>query len=240
MRARGTMHALGAVPIAACALTCGAPAVAVALTLTPSQSHAGVTRHHRRSVTHVHRLVPAPIEVPHFAVAPIVASAQAGRSITLHGRLLPAAAGETVELAGQARGRWRMLASTRTGHAGDFALRYAIARPGTTALRVSFAGGRGARAAAASAGTVVGLEPSVASWYYDAGSTACGFHAVYGVASRTLPCGTRVTLRYGDHSVVATVDDRGPYVYDRDFDLNQNTAARLGMDGVATVLASVD
>ena len=36
----------------------------------------------------------------------------------------------------------------------------------------------------------------MASWYYDdAGATACGFHAHYGVANRTLPCGTKVRLR---------------------------------------------
>jgi rare lipoprotein A (peptidoglycan hydrolase) len=90
-----------------------------------------------------------------------------------------------------------------------------------------------------SAGSVVGLEPTVASWYYDAGNTACGFHAYYGVANKSLPCGTHVTFEYGGRSVVATVDDRGPFVYGRDYDFNQNISARLGMYGVATVLASV-
>jgi rare lipoprotein A (peptidoglycan hydrolase) len=79
----------------------------------------------------------------------------------------------------------------------------------------------------------------VASWYYDAGQTACGFHATYGIASRTLPCGSHVTLSYGGRTVIATVDDRGPFVAGRDYDLNQNTAAALGMYGVATVLSSV-
>jgi rare lipoprotein A (peptidoglycan hydrolase) len=80
--------------------------------------------------------------------------------------------------------------------------------------------------------------PRVASWYNDGGSTACGFHARFGVANRTLPCGTKVTIAYHGRSVVATVDDRGPYVGGRDYDLNQNTAGALGMYGVATVLAS--
>jgi hypothetical protein len=173
-----------------------------------------------------------------FAVDPIEQSLQAGHFMSLYGRLLPGAAGETVQLAGQAGGGWKTLASARTGRAGGFAL-HAVARAGSTALRVSFAGGRGVRATAASAGTVVGLEPTLASWYYDAGSTACGFHAFYGVANRTLPCGTKVTIEYGGRSLLATVDDRGPYVYGRSFDLNQNVSARLGMYGVASVLASV-
>jgi hypothetical protein len=84
----------------------------------------------------------------------------------------------------------------------------------------------------------VKLLPAVASWYYDEGSTACGFHAEYGVANKTLPCGAKVTLSYGGHTVVATVDDRGPFVYGRTFDLDQRTAGALGMWGVATVLCS--
>ncbi len=86
--------------------------------------------------------------------------------------------------------------------------------------------------------SAVSLSPTVASWYYDGGSTACGFHAQYGVANRTLPCGTHVIMRYGGHTVVATVDDRGPFIYGRTFDLSQSTAGALGMWGVATVYAS--
>ena len=39
--------------------------------------------------------------------------------------------------------------------------------------------------------------------------------------------------------MTATVDDRGPYVGGRTWDLNQNTAAALGFGGVGTVWASV-
>lgn len=228
MRTRGTWRALGAPIVAACVAACGVPAVAIAVTGTPSKSTSTTTRVAKRVA----------MIVPRFAFDPIAESVQAGHFTTLNGRLLPAAAGETVQLAGHSGGRWATMASARTGRAGGFALR-ALARAGSTALRVSFAGGRGVRAAAANAGTVVGLEPTVASWYYDAGATACGFHAFYGVANKTLPCGTKVTIEYGGRSLVATVDDRGPYVYGRTYDLNQNVSARLGMYGVATVLASV-
>jgi rare lipoprotein A len=84
------------------------------------------------------------------------------------------------------------------------------------------------------------MTPTVASWYYDEGNTACGFHAAYGVANKTLPCGTKVKLSYGGRSIMATVDDRGPFVYGRSFDLDQRCASALGMWGVATVYSHVD
>ena len=56
-----------------------------------------------------------------------------------------------------------------------------------------------------------------------------------GVANQTLPCGTKVTFRYGGRTVTAVVDDRGPFVGGREWDLNQNTAGALGFGGVGTV-----
>jgi rare lipoprotein A (peptidoglycan hydrolase) len=88
------------------------------------------------------------------------------------------------------------------------------------------------------AGRVTTFRPGLASWYQDAGGTACGFHAHYGVASLSLPCGATVRFAYGGRTVTAVVDDRGPYVGGRTWDLNQNTAAALGMGGVATVWSS--
>jgi rare lipoprotein A len=80
----------------------------------------------------------------------------------------------------------------------------------------------------------------VASWYEDGGQTASGWHSYYGFATcgSSGPCfsfGTRVQFCYHGRCVVAVADDHGPYVYGRNFDLNQNTAAALGFGGVATV-----
>ena len=84
-------------------------------------------------------------------------------------------------------------------------------------------------------------ETGTASWYgpglYGA-HLACGgtlTPGTLGVANKTLPCGTHVTFRYGGRTVNAVVDDRGPYVGGRDWDLNQNSAAALGFNGVDTV-----
>ena len=71
------------------------------------------------------------------------------------------------------------------------------------------------------------FDPNV-SWYGPGmyGSrTACGVtltKSVMGVASRTLPCGTKVTFRNPDNgrSVTVPVIDRGPYVSGRIWDMS--------------------
>ena len=81
------------------------------------------------------------------------------------------------------------------------------------------------------------MSYATASWYNDAGQTASGWHSYYGVAdcgSGGGPCygfGTRIEFCYHG-CVTATVDDHGPYIAGRAFDLNQNTAAAIGFDGV--------
>ena len=162
-----------------------------------------------------------------------------GGLVVVHGLLKPSRRGATVKLMARAGRRWRTLAIGRTRRDGHFGIRYRVRGEGATPVRVRFSGSRRLRAVSAAAGRIVSLAPAVASWYYDGGNTACGFHATYGVANKTLPCGSKVTLSYGGRTVVATVDDRGPYVYGRSFDLNQNTARYLGMWGVGTVFASV-
>lgn len=162
----------------------------------------------------------------------------AGQRVSVLGRLLPAAAGRRVRLLVGTGHGWRPVASARTGPRGGFTLRTTMRSTGIEALRVTFSGDSLNSASSRRAGDVTGYREAVASWYQDGGQTACGFHAGYGVANRYLPCGTRVTFNYGGNTVTAVVDDRGPYVGGRDYDLNQNTAAALGFGGVATVWAS--
>ncbi|HEX5145638.1 MAG TPA: septal ring lytic transglycosylase RlpA family protein, partial [Conexibacter sp.] len=109
-------------------------------------------------------------------------------------------------------------------------------------LRVRFAGDRRNAAARAGAGTLRAFRPSLASWY-DAygGALACGGTLGYGtlgVANKSLPCGTKVTLRYHGREVTVPVIDRGPYVGGREWDLTGATARTLGFDGVGVVWSS--
>lgn len=159
----------------------------------------------------------------------------AGGTVAVSGKLLPAVAQRIVRLEGHFANGWRTVARARTARKGGFELHGRVASGLQRRLRVLFAGDRDNARAARSAGRVTVFGQGVASWYDDSGSTACGFHAGLGVANLSLPCGTRVRFRYGSSSVTAVVDDRGPYVGGRQWDLNQNTAAALGFSGVGTV-----
>jgi hypothetical protein len=163
-----------------------------------------------------------------------------GQAADVRGRLLPGLAGRTVQLDGRtSSGSWHKLRSARTTASGRFDFRYVASQLGAQRLRVRFVGDATNGPASARSVLLTAFRPSGASWYDDGGGTACGFHATMGVANKTLPCGTHVTFVYGGHRVTAVVDDRGPFVAGRDWDLNQNTAAALGFGGVDTVWSSV-
>jgi len=162
-----------------------------------------------------------------------------GQRADVRGTLLPGVAGRRVRLIARRGGGWQTLASARTGPRGGFDLHYTPASTGQTWVRVGFSGDRLNTGSWAHAGQVTAFRSSVASWYSDGGATACGFHAGLGVANKSLPCGTKVTFRYGGRTVTAVVDDRGPFVGGREWDLNQNVAGALGFGGVGTVWSSV-
>jgi hypothetical protein len=166
-------------------------------------------------------------------------SVLAGRNVDIAGHLLPGRAGRTVTVQDLVASGWRALARGRTGRAGGFAVPVRASEAGRSHLRVVFRGDRLNGRATAGAGSLTLFVPSAASWYDDAGTTACGFHAGDGVANRTLPCGTKVRMRHAGHTITATVDDRGPYVGGRDWDLDQRTAGALHFGGVGTIEVSV-
>jgi rare lipoprotein A (peptidoglycan hydrolase) len=85
-----------------------------------------------------------------------------------------------------------------------------------------------------------GFRRGTASWYRDDHlATACGFHATFGVANRTLPCGAHVIFLHAGRRVTAVVDDRGPYVKGLSWDLDEHTAGALHVSGIASVWARV-
>jgi rare lipoprotein A len=58
-------------------------------------------------------------------------------------------------------------------------------------------------------------------------------------AHRSLPFGTKLRVTHGDHSVVVTVNDRGPFVRGRVLDLSTAAARALGIEGLGQVTAEI-
>lgn len=161
---------------------------------------------------------------------------------TVVGRLVPALAGQTVGLQTlTAHGRWRTLARTRTGPNGRFRIRYTPAHTGSELMRLRFAGDALAKPTSRRLGRLNVYRLAEASWYGGGGGLACGGEltsTTIGVANKTLPCGTVLTLRYGSRSLRVRVIDRGPYVEGREFDLTEATKRALGFGDVGEVWAT--
>jgi rare lipoprotein A len=185
---------------------------------------------------------PADMSQPAGGTQPTDTSQPAGTT-TQPGGVARSAGVASRTVALQARGRhgWRTIATARTGARGRFRLRYRPARIGSELLRLRFAGAPGERGSERSVGRLNVYRPVIASWYGGEGSLACGgwlTSTTMGVANRTLPCGTLVTLRYDGHTVRVPVVDRGPYVAGREYDLTEATKRALGFEGVGEVWAT--
>lgn len=61
----------------------------------------------------------------------------------------------------------------------------------------------------------------------------------WGVAHKSLPCGTMVTLTHGENTVTVPVVDRGPYIAGREFDLSPRVKAELGCTDLCTVVMQI-
>jgi len=165
----------------------------------------------------------------------------AGRQITVAGTLAPRRGGRVVALQVRARHGWETISRTRTGARGRYRLGFTPRHTMSRIARVSFAGDRFNGPSRRGLGRVSVYREAVASWYGPGlygSALACGGSlnaGTLGVANRTLPCGTPVTLRYHGHTVTVPVVDRGPFVAGREFDLTAATKQALGFGDTGTV-----
>jgi len=164
---------------------------------------------------------------------------RAGETSLIRGRVTPAAGQTVVVKVGDrkvktvhTRGDGRFRARWRAPRAGSFAAR-AIVRDGEPAAQ----GGSGS--------VRINVYRAASASYYGpglyGGNLACGGTlrpGTMGVANRSLPCGARLTLRYGKRSVRVQVIDRGPFSGNREFDLTAATKARLAFPSTGTVLST--
>lgn len=61
----------------------------------------------------------------------------------------------------------------------------------------------------------------------------------WGVAHKTLPCGTMLILTHGANTITVPVVDRGPYVAGREIDMSPLIKAALGCTDLCTVLMQI-
>jgi hypothetical protein len=166
----------------------------------------------------------------------------AGHRASVRGVVTPGRAGRTVVLERKNGRHWRYVTRTRTRRAGHFVLRFRPSDARSSRLRVRFAGDELNGATKRGAGRLNAYRETVASWYQlTGGGFACGGRMTassMGVAHKSLPCGTMVTIRYKGRSVRVPVVDRGPYVGGREFDLTGATARALHFGGVGRIWVS--
>ena len=205
-----------------------AAATALSIGLTPAAAQSERGSSHDRSRSHV---------TLHLSTHAVLK----GNGLAVRGKVRPAGRRRVkVVFRGPERG-----ARTLTTKAnGTFALRWLPERTGTFAVRAYGVHDRRVSASRSPKRRVTSYRLAGASYYgpglYGNG-VACGgtlMPGTMGVAHKTLPCGTKVKLRYHGRTVTVPVIDRGPYVAGRDYDLTEAVKNRLGFPGVGTVLAT--
>lgn len=205
-----------------------AAAIALTIGLAPAAAQTERKANHERSRSHVSL---------HLSTHSVLV----GEGLALRGKLRPSGR-HRVKLV--FRGADRSVRSVTTKANGTFALRWAPEQTGSYAVRAYGMHDRRIRSSVSAARKLTSYRLAGASYYgpglYGNG-VACGGtllpHTI-GVAHKTLPCGTKVKLRYRGRTVTAPVIDRGPYVAGRDYDLTWAVKLKLGFPGVGTVLAS--
>jgi rare lipoprotein A len=167
---------------------------------------------------------------------------RAGRRAIVRGRALPSRPGVRAMLQVRRGSHWHTLDHDRTGVHGRYHLHRRVQRPMSARARVVLRD-NGARAKRR-VGRLNVYRTAYASWYGPGlygNHLACGGRLGYstlGVANKSLPCGTRLTLRHRGHVVRVRVIDRGPYVAGREFDLTAATARRLHFRGRGPLLVA--
>ena len=160
---------------------------------------------------------------------------RAHQRVTLQGEVSPAdSRAVTVQVAGQEL-------HARSAGDGRYEVRWTTPGSGVYRGRAVVTGGTTVHSHALRVNV---YRPAAASYYGPGlygGGLACGGTLTpgkLGVANRSLPCGTKVTLRYHGKTVTVPVVDRGPYSGSREYDLTAATRAKLGFPSTGTVLTT--
>jgi rare lipoprotein A len=136
------------------------------------------------------------------------------------------------------KGRWRTVDHGRAAASGRYVLRARVRHTMTAPARIR------AGATSRRIGRLNVYRFASASWYGPGlygNRTGCGGRLApgrLGVAHKSLPCGSRVTLRHRGRTVRVRVIDRGPYAGGREYDLTEATARELRFRGHGAILTT--
>jgi|SRR5829696_1269218 len=166
-----------------------------------------------------------------------------GRELALSGRVSPSPGGRhrvKVVVSGPSGGLLR----TATNRSGGFHTHWRLHATGIYEIRAFGIHDRRVSGSESVVRRVTVYRRAAASYYGPGlygGALACGGTlqpGTLGVAHKSLPCGTKVRLRYRGRSLTVPVVDRGPYVGGRDFDLTEATKEHLRFPDLGVVLSS--
>jgi hypothetical protein len=209
-------------------LPAAAAAAVLTIGLAPAAAQPASYRHHERSRAHVSL---------HLTTHTVLK----GNGLAVRGKVRPSGR-HRVKIV--FRGPEGGVRGVTTKANGTFAVRWLPERTGTYAVRAYGVHDRRIASSRSAARKLTAYRLAGASYYgpglYGNG-VACGgtlLPGMMGVANKTLPCGTKVKLRYHGRTVTVPVIDRGPYVAGRDYDLTEAVKEKLGFPGVGTVLAT--
>lgn len=205
-----------------------AAATALSIGLAPAAAQSKPANHHERTRSHV---------ALHLSKHSVLK----GNGLVVRGKVRPSGR-HRVKLV--FRGPDAGVRALRTKANGTFAVRWVPGRTGSYAVRAYGVHDRRIASSRSASRKLTTYRLAGAS-YYGPGifgnGVACGgtlLPGTMGVAHKTLPCGTKVKLRYHGRTVTVPVIDRGPYVAGRDYDLTWAVKLKLGFPGVGTVMAS--
>ena len=189
-----------------------------------------------------HKGTPPTASIAKVGVGKRKLNVRAGRRAVVKGTVLPRVAGLVTYLQIRTAKRWVTIGRDRTGSQGRYRLRDKRKHPMSARARVVVrAGGDTAKRRV---GRMNVYRYALASWYgpgFYGRQTGCGGTLGYsqlGVAHKTLPCGTKVTLRHNGRRVRVPVIDRGPYSGAREYDLTAATARKLHFRGHGAILTT--
>jgi rare lipoprotein A len=228
---------------AAAALTVATPAVAAApptggvIPSSASVPTEAVPAEDRAAPTGASRRVRPEIRVTTARAAGLI-----GNRAVYAGRVVGAKRGDRVRLDLREKKSWEPVATARVSSNGRFRVAKQISSVGDQAARVRVVASENVTSTHRRVKRVHGFRKSHASYFGPGlygGPLACGGRLTpqtRGVAHKTLPCGARVTLRYGKRQVTTKVVDRGPFIPGREWDLTTATRNDLGFGDVGQVM----